>query len=283
MLRYQHTLITPTLAKKFLDKNIVNRTVKKGRVAMICRDILADRYAEQPNPISISTEDQLLDGQHRLMAIIMADRAVYMTVCYGVVKNDVFWHIDENCSRKTTDILKMSGEKDYSTLSATMTHIYFYAYGEQNRNARKVSNEEKKNILDRVPAVREAVSLGRNIRIVPPSVSSFMYFLGNHGGDPESTAAFMEALKMGDALLQDSPAFILREYALRRNNNLRGASVMLLRAGIYSLDAFLTGRPVTKNGVISAARRVQELSDCPPEKVRNLIEGASITELIAAI
>ncbi len=77
-------LVTPELAAKWLLKNTSNRAVRKGRVKAFARDMKAGAWSFNPQPISFGTDDGILDGQHRLLAIIESGVSVQMAVWFDV-------------------------------------------------------------------------------------------------------------------------------------------------------------------------------------------------------
>ena len=69
-----HTVMTPTEAQQLLDKhNTRNRTVRPRVVEEYTRTILRDRWQDHlQNAVQIDTDGVLIDGQHRLLAIVAA-------------------------------------------------------------------------------------------------------------------------------------------------------------------------------------------------------------------
>lgn len=98
--------ITPEIARDMLKNNPRNRKINEKRVATLVHDILNGQWTDSPTPISLNSEGELLDGQHRLMAISKSDRAVQMYVAYDVPNGTVF---DKSIERKSGDALYMRG------------------------------------------------------------------------------------------------------------------------------------------------------------------------------
>lgn len=101
-----HTEITPQMAERWLERNPRNRNVRPGKVARIRDDILAGLWDSSIcNPIRFNRDGELVDGQHRLLAIVAADVPVVAWIEHDVDS----LHIDEAESRRIGDILSMNG------------------------------------------------------------------------------------------------------------------------------------------------------------------------------
>lgn len=76
--------VTPEMASEWLEANRVNRRVRSRAVDRITRDIKRGRWIYNGQSIVFSKTWRLLDGQHRLMAIVAAGVAVEAAVATGV-------------------------------------------------------------------------------------------------------------------------------------------------------------------------------------------------------
>lgn len=101
-------VVTPEMAKEFLKVNTCNRTIKKSIVRMYARDMKDGLWKLGGQGISISRSGRLLDGQHRLNAVIVADVPVTMLVCTDVEDDNV--NFDNGKSRSITDQYRLRGD-----------------------------------------------------------------------------------------------------------------------------------------------------------------------------
>lgn len=76
--------ITPELAAKYLEKNHSNRPIRKAHVRMFVRMMLDGDFHLTHQGLAFSDEGVLLDGQHRLLAIIQSGETVSMTITEGL-------------------------------------------------------------------------------------------------------------------------------------------------------------------------------------------------------
>lgn len=107
-LSAQFETITPAIAEEWLGKNIGNRHVRSPKVAMIARDILTGAFAVTGESVKFDWNGKLIDGQHRLQAIILADRAVTSLVVRGLDPR-VQAVLDAGAKRTAADALRMRG------------------------------------------------------------------------------------------------------------------------------------------------------------------------------
>lgn len=78
-------LVTPEFAAIVLrDKNKNNRQIRTERVNQYVRDIKRGDWKVTHQGIAFDKEGNLIDGQHRLSAVVKANIPVYMMVCRNV-------------------------------------------------------------------------------------------------------------------------------------------------------------------------------------------------------
>lgn len=128
-LRVEVVTITPERAAQWLKRNHVNRALKRAHVATLTRAIKAGAW-DDVNGATIVFSDQhdLMDGQHRLQAVVEAQTPITTLVVFGV-KAQKRATIDTGASRKLADYLSMHRHANAVTLAATMTMLYYYEQG----------------------------------------------------------------------------------------------------------------------------------------------------------
>lgn len=100
--------ITPGDAEQMLESNEANRNIRARVVASYSRDMEADRWLVTGETIKIGRHGELLDGQHRLMAIIQSGKAQRLLVVRGL-DPDTRVVIDTGAGRNGGDALRMAG------------------------------------------------------------------------------------------------------------------------------------------------------------------------------
>lgn len=122
--------VTPALAR-LLVKQIdpeQQRRLKKQKVRDLSKQIQQGHWHLNAETIKISDTGRVLDGQHRLQAVIHADRAVDVYVAFGL-PDAYFGRIDRGIVRTAGDIFKIHGLKNYNKLAAAALFIWQYESG----------------------------------------------------------------------------------------------------------------------------------------------------------
>lgn len=114
--------ITPKMAREWLQTNRNNRHVNSNKVALYAADMRAGRWRLTHQSIAFDENGNLIDGQHRLLAIIKADCEVVMSVSTGV-PNDSKWMFDIGNNRRGSHAIEMNGLKNSTALAATINCI----------------------------------------------------------------------------------------------------------------------------------------------------------------
>ena len=120
--------ITPDLAREYLTHNTHNRNVRTHRVKSYAEDMKAGRWAVNGEAIKFAVDGTLLDGQHRLYAIIEADVAVQVLVIRGIAP-DAQNTMDTGANRRLSDILTLAGEKNTTTLASAIRGVHIWESG----------------------------------------------------------------------------------------------------------------------------------------------------------
>jgi hypothetical protein len=111
--------IGPKLAEKYLESNPLNRSVSTRVVNSYAADMKAGNWKLTGDPIRFDHNGNLLDGQHRLHAIIAADVPVQSVVIRNLDPADRAV-VDSGRKRTGANVLEMAGIKGNSmVLSAT--------------------------------------------------------------------------------------------------------------------------------------------------------------------
>lgn len=97
-------LITPELATAYLATNKNNRPINNNLVKQMIRDIQSGSFALTHQGIAFDEEGNLVDGQHRLTAIVLAGKPVRMLVTRGMSRDNSF-AIDKGSKRDLRDYI----------------------------------------------------------------------------------------------------------------------------------------------------------------------------------
>lgn len=101
-------LITPEMAKEYLTHNIVNRKPNKGQVAYYARMMSEGKWMLNGESIVFDNKGNLTNGQHRLMAGLLAN-VPFQSVVVRNVDNESFTTIDQGKKRSAKDSFSING------------------------------------------------------------------------------------------------------------------------------------------------------------------------------
>jgi hypothetical protein len=229
------TTITPAMAKVWLDNSsFSNRHLENTRVQKLASDIKKGKWIFDGTPIRFNGGGDILDGQHRLHAIIRANLPVESLVIKGI-KSESKNTIDTGKPRSIGDVLHFHGHLNTTTLAAAARlSIAFNEYkgdlNEWSKSSRTaaVTNqeiiEEATSNEKLVNAVQHAISLKYTRQLMGAGVAAFTYYLLSKAASPHIADNFFQAIEHGNNLNSDSPILLLRNtFALRDSkNNLSG-------------------------------------------------------------
>ena len=102
--------ITPQMATKMLKNNGVNRHVRRRVVEKYARDMRDGNWHFTHHTIALSKSGRLLDGQHRLLAIVESRATITMFVTFNL-EDESQDFMDSGTSRTAADVLHMRGKK----------------------------------------------------------------------------------------------------------------------------------------------------------------------------
>ena len=94
--------MTPEMAAALLAANTANRTMRAGHVAHLVGQIKRGEWRLTHQGVAVSSAGVLLDGQHRLQAIVNSGIAVKIMLTTDV-DNDAFSVIDDGMKRSMSD------------------------------------------------------------------------------------------------------------------------------------------------------------------------------------
>jgi len=115
-MKFEETMLDPGVAEMLLADQPMNRAISRAHVNKMKEDILAGRYMLNPNPISISPDGRLLDGQHRCLACVETATPIPVVIAWDV-DPDVRPVLDGGRARSISDILRI----DHPTITNTGT------------------------------------------------------------------------------------------------------------------------------------------------------------------
>jgi hypothetical protein len=204
--------VSPAQARKMLAQNTTNRKVRPRHVAMLSREIVEGRWAVNGQPVIFANTGRLIDGQHRLEAIVLADKPAKLTITRGVPEA-AFATLDQGLKRSASDDLRSMGIHNATGAAAAARLILTWTKG----MAPKMASVAKTEITDFIRAHPEIGEIVNTVhptrRSVPTSAMVAVYWMAHRDGDKkiaEKMEVFMRGLSTGADLTVGSPILTLR-------------------------------------------------------------------------
>jgi hypothetical protein len=234
--------ITPEIASDLLTRNSRNRNLMVSYVDALAAMITAGEWLHTHQGIAIAMDGTLLDGQHRLAAIVKANCAVSVLVTRGLPMSTID-AIDTGRARRAWDVIAiadqvaMTGRERSAVIAcATLAQHGTLAVAHPRISAQWLRAARNEHLSDVQPIVYGAIT-----KFVPASLIGSMAMI--HRTMPAEVQRFMEEYRSGANLSEGSPILALRGYMLRQNNSLspEGRDQISLRS-FSAFDAWVHGR-----------------------------------------
>lgn len=118
--------VTPAKAADWLQNNFGNRPMKDDVVVAYARDMVSGQWVPTHQGIAFNDLDQLIDGQHRLRAVVMSGVTVWMMVTFGLPSKiegremTTMDCVDRGRTRSVADQLVIQHGFKYGSLTASI-------------------------------------------------------------------------------------------------------------------------------------------------------------------
>ena len=207
--------ITPKLAEKWMAANKSNRPLRRALVGRYAEVIRRGQWELNGESIKFDEDGVLLDGQHRLAAIVEANKPIKSYVVRDLPRK-VFDTLDNGVKRTGADVFSLRGEKNESTLASAIRLLLVYKeHGGFQRNQKTafITTRDLVEGVDKHPKLRESVDFIRSLRdlhrILAPSPASFLHYIFAEIDRGEADN-FFSSLASGASLAEGSPVLNLR-------------------------------------------------------------------------
>lgn len=205
-MNVKKVLVTPSYAKELLESNTKNRKVSDTKVVQYANDILNGKWKEDTwELVKISKTNVIMDGQHRLLAIIKANKPLYLQIVTDL-EDSVFDVLDTGKSRSAVDCFKIEGVKNENLIPSTIIRYKSLSKGRVNADGRGNSYtnaqllalyNEKPNFWQNV-AKKSKYWYSHIGKIIPPSYIGGFYALFCDISNQQTADEFMNQLSTGN-------------------------------------------------------------------------------------
>lgn len=170
--------VTPDVAQDWLARNTLNRRIRPRVVEGYARDMIAGHWRMSGEAIKFSKSGQLLDGQHRLQAVVASGATVPLLVVRGL-EDAVQSVMDTGVARTAGDALRLRGDTgNYTRLAAAARLAIAFDAGDVSATNMRVTNTEVLDFIDRNPGLVQACELSSGSWTsaidIPPSLLTYV-------------------------------------------------------------------------------------------------------------
>lgn len=238
--------VTPEIAERWLERNTSNRRVRPLHVTKLARDMADGDWQLTGEAIKFNHAGMVLDGQHRLHAVVRSGATVQMFVVRGL-DDDTQKVMDAGAARTAGDNLILTGFKNAHLLAAAVRLLLRHQLGGAAWNY-DPSHSEIYLFIEQNPDIEVAANIAQTyvkfLDIRPAVIAATTYMIGNAAGYDRANefwdaAAHKVGLRKGDPVLAMTNAFS-QARVNRRNIDVRAQISAILR--MY--NARRTGAPV---------------------------------------
>lgn len=206
--------ITPAMAAEWLALNANNRPIKKGLVERFSRDMMEDRWDMNGESIIIGRSGRLLDGQHRLKAIVLSGATIESNVVRGI-HDKAFETLGSGVSRTPGDVLSIAGVHNGVAVAAACRWLHRYKTGTM-RGTLKITNLDVLQIVasnQDLESGAEVVKGMVHTKMTPlmprgMAIALYVIFARINGRQAYS---FMSQLLKGTDVKEGSPTYLCRQ------------------------------------------------------------------------
>lgn len=218
--------ITPQMATMWLERmGDINRPVSQANVDFLSQQIQTGAWEVNGEAIVRDEDERVIDGQHRLWAIIQAGKSVHALVVTGV-KRKVFATFDSGKIRNAADALHIArvDNGNPNRLASALSWVEFWESGWSEGREGGVGGRKRRR------TAAQAIALAKKY----PSLAEYVSVPKDHGAGaaarmklwrgnlifarwatmqakPNIARRFWDDVETGENLSKDDPAYQLRE------------------------------------------------------------------------
>lgn len=251
-LEFSFVTITPEMAASWLERNDINRPLRPDRVTQIAQAIRRGEWKVNGDTIKINPDGQILDGQHRLWAIVESGLSVMSAVVIGL-DTGAQHTVDIGARRNLSDALRLHGETNTNNLAAALNLFHLWRLGDsvmRSPHASRLTPAQAFAILEvDGPRIRDALQRASTVRsamnktLTSSIITCCLLRFGEI--DAEDAVTFWERVGDGTGMKKNDPCYMLRE-SCTKNSKRRNKypTLMMFALVIKAWNAFRSGREI---------------------------------------
>lgn len=205
--------ITPDQAFLILtERNPRNRNLRPQHVERYAEAMRRGEWQLNGETLKFDTRENLIDGQHRLAAVVEAGAPQRFMVVRGLAP-ETQDTVDDGSARTHGDVLAIHGERNANVLASAARNIYAYELigipiAHELPQMSRPTKQQILTVLDRHPDMRAATNKKGILVLSGSQVSTLRYLFRTVNA--EQADEFLALLHSGEGLASDDPVLALR-------------------------------------------------------------------------
>lgn len=235
--------ITPAKARQILKGNTHNRPLNEDFVLSLAQAIESGEWKLNGESIIIADDGSVIDGQHRLEAIVLSGKAIASLVARGV-DPAAFETVDVGMKRTAGHMLAIDGEKNCNALASAASHAWRYEndrlFG-TGRGARPRTAQLRQWIKAN-PGIRDSLAIAMKAHpVLTTGLGGALHFLFAKK-DRAAADLFFEKLASGEGLRKTQGVYLFRERLLaNKGSRVKMTTPLILALAIKAFNAHCNG------------------------------------------
>ena len=208
--------ITPDLASALLERNSNNRPLNSRRISLYAADMAEGRWALNGEPIIVSSDGMLNDGQHRVAAVIAAGVPVQSMITFGILR-ETRVTTNQGKVKGAGAYLGMGGVRNADVVAGTARIVCAYEASDfEYVAAARVSNAQTLARVDAgiVDAAVRCMAAHKKMKpFIAPSPLAFCHYIFTRI-NASAADKYFDDLVLGNNLSFGDPALSVRNKLL---------------------------------------------------------------------
>lgn len=248
--------ITPKIADEMLERNHKNRYLSDDRAKLYAEAMTEGEWQENGETVKFTEDGELIDGQHRLKAVVLSKTQQRMLVVRGL-KYEHIQTIDIGRKRSNADMLEINGYKNKLNLAAAVGICLDFYSGQYIQKKKQKSPTRILKYIKANPRialiVNNTVKYAHNTKLRSMISTSLLAALYHQFSMVSKTKAdlFWDDFINAQKLNATSPPRVLREKLSAMARNIHRARGEGWRREIISyatqaFNAYVNGKSLTQ-------------------------------------
>jgi hypothetical protein len=260
--------VTPRLANEWLKSMVANRPLSDKKVMEYAIAIDQGQWVLNGETIKFDKDGHLFDGQHRLRAGILADKAFLSHVVRGIEDPNAFATVDTGKARTAKDVFGIAGWQNNAIASGAALVLYAvehkrlgwggivgsYSKGGATGISARLRRGAKLDVVSRDELYKFAVGIEQELaqavryangshagRVMPRTSIAALYYMFRQKSATDADRFFTD-LGEGVGLQKQDPVYVLRERLLRAKKDARLTRWAILGFAIKAWNARRAGK-----------------------------------------